>query len=66
MSDDSITISPGVHITVRDTHGDDWFPVYIDAGRWASTMFLRRAELHALRVRLDEIDDALPAVEEAS
>jgi hypothetical protein len=55
-----ITITPGVHVDVRAMHGPDWFPLRIDAGRWTSTLYLNRAELHALRLRLDEIDDGFP------
>jgi hypothetical protein len=66
MSDDTITVSPGVGITVKDDYGDNWFPVYVDAGRWESPLFLRRVELHALRLRLDEIDDSHPPVEGSS
>ena len=56
-STEPITVSTGVHVGVSTVHGNNWFPLHIEAGLWASTLYLRRAQLHALRLRLDEIDD---------
>lgn len=59
-----IRVGDHLEVEVRDCHGDNWFPVHIDVpGSYNSTLYLRRAQLHALRVRLDEIDDGLPQPE---
>jgi hypothetical protein len=57
-----ITVGVGTTIEVA-VHGPDWFPVNITSGRHQTTLYLRRAQLHALRVQLDEIDYTTPQPE---
>lgn len=59
-----ISVGVGVGVDVSTAHGNDWFPLRIDAGLWTSTLYLKRAQLKALRQRLDQIDDTLPEVEQ--
>ena len=51
---------PPVSVAVAAAYGPDWFPLYIKATPLDITLYLRRAELRALRDRLDEIDRAFP------
>lgn len=57
----------GVQLDVTAGHGPDWFAMYMDSGRYGTTfqsaLYLRRAELRALRDRLDAIDRAMPEPE---
>lgn len=55
-----ITITPGTTISVHDTHGDDWFPLYIQSDLHQTTLYFRRVQLVALQERLDEILGSKP------
>lgn len=58
-----ITVTIGTTVEVSAAHGANWFPLHIASGLHSTTVYLRRAQLHALRCRLDEIDDGMPPVE---
>jgi hypothetical protein len=55
--DEPITIGGGGTIEVSDSHGPDWFPMYVQSGLHQTTVYLRRAQLEALSARLNEILD---------
>lgn len=61
-----ITVGVGTCVDVDASHGPDWFPLFVHSGMHRTTLYLRRAQLHALRCRLDEIDDTLPQPEATS
>lgn len=52
---DKIKITAGTTIEVVSSHGDDWFPLYIQSGLHESRIYLRRVQLQALQARLNEI-----------
>lgn len=66
MSAEPITVEVGTTIEVGADHGPDWFPLNIRSGLHSTTLYLRRAQLHALRERLDEIDHGVPQPEAKS
>ena len=62
-SAEPITVGVGTTVAVAPLHHPDWFPLYIESGLHWTTLYLRRAQLHALRLQLDEIDDTFPQPE---
>jgi hypothetical protein len=54
-----ITVTTGTTIEVSGVN-PNWFAVWVRSGLHDTTIYLRRVQLHALRVRLDEIDDSFP------
>lgn len=61
-----ITLHIGTTIHAAARYGPDWFALSIDSGRHQTTVYLRRAQLRALRVDLDRIDAQMPDPAEAS
>lgn len=50
-----ITITPGTYVEIVDVHGDNWFPFHVRSGLYDTTVYFKRAQLTALRDRLNGI-----------